>query len=214
LDLGSSSLPLSIVKKVNRDAIWEATIMMTDDLPTMSEKGWNICGSVSATPINREPFQGLSPVRKRLQFPTFANHRNSKLQRARRLLCAIRLYFVLCVSLSALAFTWMLASTVEHNHLAYNPFDASSLPNLRNPFQRVSVRRNSLQQSDEYQTQPQEEQQQQREEAERLVGRSREEQDTVAPFSNSQVPNHLRIPDEELVVQVISTRYVRWHPPS
>jgi hypothetical protein len=142
MDLGSVRTS-SIVKKVSRDAMWEATIVMTDDLSTMNEERWNICGSVSATPINRQPFQGLSPVRKRLQFPTFANHRNSKLQRTRRLLFAIRLYFVLCVSLSALVFTWMLASTVEHSHLAYNPFVASSLPNLRNPFQRVSMSRNN-----------------------------------------------------------------------
>lgn len=189
----------------------EATMMMTDDMATMNE-GWNICGNISATPINRQPFQGLSPVRKRLQFPNFANSRNSKQQRARRLRFAIRLYFVLCVSLSALVFTWMLASTVERHHLPYNPFVASSLSNLRNPFRRVSLSRDMLQQSDDEQTHgAQQQQQQQRTEAEQLVGRSKQEQgqDTVVPFSNSQVPVHLRIPDDEPVVQVISTRYVQ-----
>jgi hypothetical protein len=192
--------------------------MMTDDLATMHEN-WTICGSISATPItSRQPFQGLSPVRKRLQFPTFANNHNhnSKQQRARRLRFAIGLYFVLCVCLSTLAFTWMMASTVDHGgHLtSYNAFVASSLPNLRNPFQRVSMSRNMLQQSEEYETheiEPSQDQHHQQTEAGQL-GRPKKEQEqnTVVPFSNSQVPVYLRIPDEEPVVQVISTRYVPW----
>ena len=143
--------------------------------------------------------RGLTPIKRRLLFRA-----NTPKEKARRLRWAIGLYFAMCVSLSVLLFTWTLTTFHNHNNAAAVSGTAQSLGDAaagrrENPFHRVSMSGSrSLWKADDHTTQ----QQQQPPPPQWTPDNTNNHVDMIS------IPEELRIPDDEPVVQVINTRYV------
>ena len=147
--------------------------------------------SHATTNATNHPYKnkGLTPVKRRLLFRA-----GTPKEKAQRLRWAIGLYFAMCVSLSVLLFTWTITATFQNGGTAQ---DATS---WRDPFRRVSMTGSSSSRS-LWKTDRTEQQQQQ-------PPRWTPQYDT-ANNKNAMIsiPEELRIPDDEPVVQVINTRY-------
>ncbi|CAB9522524.1 expressed unknown protein [Seminavis robusta] len=170
-------------------------MMMMEDNSTTSN---------ATTNERRRPLmKGLSPVRKRLHFQTPRSNSQSKRSLKRRLQILIGLYFVLCVSLSALLFTWTVAKTVDHTESSSGGFGGTT-SFLRNPFRRVTMSRNMLQVSQS--------QQQQQHAHLQLASQQALQQQRRDDDLSLNVPEHLRIPDDEPVVHIINTRFMQRQP--
>ena len=144
---------------------------------------------VTATNFYKTKKKNLTPVKRKLLF-----HANTSHEKARRLRWAIGLYFTLCLSLSVLLFTWTFTATLDNDNNSNNNrgwrrrTSSSNAALLRDPFQQVSQGSGG-----------------------RVVSRSlwttSENNMIKHPPQQLVVPEELRIPDDEPVVQIINTRY-------
>lgn len=172
-------------------------------------------------PTIMRPSTGLTPVRKRLLFNNNNNNnlseptktRNSTKEKARRLRLAIGLYFVLCVSFSVLLFTWTVTSTIHQTRPLTEQQQQQVKTGLRDPFRRIAMSRDMLtahnhQQTDKKKSEmPQQQQASPRLRLQSGQLQSESNKDLATPSTIANVPEYLRIPDDEHVVQIVNTRY-------